>query len=234
MEYNKYHLFFMENEKVRSTGFVEFFSSSKVLHYKKGEIIIRPEQTPSGIYYIEDGYVKIYSITEDGDEKLHVIYKAGEIFPLVWALKNIQRESFYEAISNVTVRKVAKGDFLNFINTSQQAMAELTELLISTFNVFIDRVDNLEISKAYPRLVDQLLFLAERFGVKRDGAVVIEAPITHKDIGNSIAMSRETASREMENLEKKGLVHYTDHLITITDLDKLTTELSKHTERELL
>ncbi len=214
--------------------FPEFFTKGKKMHFKKGEILIRPDDRPSGIFYIEKGYIKIYSITPEGEEKLHIVYKPGEIFPLIWALRSIQKDLYYEAIDDLLTYRVSQKDFLDFLKEDSTAVFELAERLAAAFDVFVDRVDNLEITKAYPRLVAMLLFLTERFGVEESGGSLIAAPFTHKDIANSTAMTRETASRELVRLEKKGLVSYKKHLIFITDLEKLKEELTVHKEKEPL
>lgn len=217
-----------------TSKFFEFFAKGKQCHYKKGEILIRPDDHPFGVYYIENGYVKIYSITEEGDEKLHIIYKPGEVFPLIWALKSSQKNLYYEALDDLLVRRVTQKDFVKFISQDPKALFELADRLALSFDLFIDRVDNLEITKAYPRLVAGLLFLAKRFGVKSKGKVIIQAPIVHKDIASSISMTRETASREMAKLEKKGLVSYQGHLLVINSIKDLEKELSVHKEKEPL
>ena len=212
----------------------DLFSKSKAQRYKKGEVIIRPDTPPSGVYLILEGYVKIYSLTEDGEEKLHIIYKPDELFPLIWALDEIQKDVFYEALTEVLAKKVSKGRFLNFVKTRPEALFELTRKLSAAFEVFVDRVENLEIGKSYPRLIDRLLFLAKRFGEKEGGSIVIKVPLTHKDIADSIAMSRETASRDISQLEKKGIISYKNHLIEIKDIKELEKELHRTYKRELL
>lgn len=226
----------MNNEASELIG---FFTQSRQYNYKAGEVILRPEDTPSGVYYIEKGFVKVCSITRDGDEKLHVIYKTGEFFPLIWVFSNVTKNVFYEALGEVFLRRRSKEEFLEFLRGGCTkggcpALFELVVRIIGILDVHVSRIDNLELTKAYPRLVARLLLLAKRFGKKQKNNIVIDVPITHKDIADSINMTRETASREIEVLEKKGLIYYQAHLIVIKDIDKLEKELSAHYERELL
>lgn len=209
----------------------KYFCKSKPLHYKSGDIILRPDDIPSGIYYIEKGFVKVYSITEEGDEKLHVIYKPRELFPLIWVFKGITKDIFYEALGDVILRRLSKNIFLKLVKEDNLSLLSLIDRIIALFDIHVDRIDNLELTKSYPRLVARLLFLAKRFGKIRGKKIIIEVPIAHKDIANSINMTRETASRELERLEKLGLIKYQDHLIVITDISKLKQELSIHYER---
>lgn len=208
-----------------------FFAQAKQITYKKNEIILRPDDVPSGVYFIEKGYVKVYSITEDGEEKLHIIYKPGELFPLIWVLQGTLKNVYYEAMDTLTVRRCSKEKFLQFIKEDADVIYQLLSNLVNVFNVFADRIDNLEIPKAYPRTVARILSIAERFGVKSGNQIVIQVPITQKDIANSITMTRETASREIERLEKKNLISYKNHHVVINDVGKLREELLKYHSR---
>ena len=86
-------------------------------------------------------------------------------------------------------------------------------------NANADRIDGLEYTHGYSRIVYQLVALAERYGKPHGSGVIIMAPVKHHDIASSTNCSRETVSREL------GLVVSEDHLIVITDVKKLQHEL---------
>lgn len=219
---------------------LDFFIQTKPYRYRSGKIILHPDDNYCDVYYIESGYVKVYSLTENGDEKLHIIYKPEEIFPWIWVFRNVSKHLYYEAMGTVVLRKRSKEEFLKFLGTISDPkenchlLFELANKIIDVLDVHVDRVDTLEQTKAYPRIISMLLFLAKRFGKSEGSAVLIDAPITHQDIASSINMTRETASRELEKLEKKGLLKYMGHLLFITDVGKLSEELEKYFERKPL
>jgi CRP/FNR family transcriptional regulator len=211
-----------------------YFQQNELITYKKGDIILHPEQTPRDIFYIEKGHVRVYSLTEWGDEKLFVIYKAAELFPLFWFFDLVPLKRFYEALDEVQVRRVSKENFLSFLKNHPEELLELSNKLISIFDVLINRIDSLEFTNAYARLISRLIYLAQRFGEKQKDAILITIPIHQKDIASSIALTRETTSREFKKLEEKGLVGYKNHLIVINDIEALKKEMSSHYDKELL
>ena len=213
--------------------FSDFFKiQSKPLRYRKGEFIIRPDSPPSGLFYIEKGFVRVYFLTGEGEEKLHIIYKEDEIFPMIWAVAGEQKHLFYEAMGEVILRRVSKEEFLKFIQQDTEVLVELIKRLATVFNVFTDRVHNLEITKAYPRVIARLLLLSKRFGVKEGNGVKIIAPIKHKDIASSIGLTRETTSRELEKLEKKGFITSEKQFLIINNIKKLEEELELYGEED--
>jgi CRP-like cAMP-binding protein len=80
---------------------VEVFRSAGREHtYRKGDYIIRPGESPPGIFYIYKGLVKAYDITKYGEENLLIIRKEHEIFPLIWAISGQERHVIYEALAS--------------------------------------------------------------------------------------------------------------------------------------
>ena len=55
----------------------EWFAGGTKVSFKKGEIILRPEDKPDDVYLILDGYVKAYSLTRMGDENIRVFKLAA-------------------------------------------------------------------------------------------------------------------------------------------------------------
>jgi CRP-like cAMP-binding protein len=206
--------------------FVELFLSGRQKRYSTGDIIMQGQE-PSGVMHIDSGFVKVYSISDDGNKYVHIIYKAGEIFPLIWALKDIRRRVFYEAASAVSIHEIPKSTFLEFTESSAQNSNEVLMRLADQFYVYADRLDNLQYKPARERTAYRLLFLASRFGQPRGANIVIKAPTTHELIAESINLARETVSREIEQFEKNSLIRYDRHELVITDVNGLANEISE-------
>jgi len=67
--------------------------------------------------------------------------------------------------------------------------------------------------------------MANRFGKDNDEGMVIEVPLRHQDIASSINASRETASREIATLERKGLIATKRSYIILKDVPALQAYL---------
>jgi CRP-like cAMP-binding protein len=205
-----------------------FFATGRREKFSKNEVILAGDENSADIFYIERGEVKVYSISDNGEEYVHVIYKETDIFPLIWALKNRRRRVFYEALSPVVVFRMPKDNFLTYIEQNTNTVSyELINQLAEQFNIYADRLDNLQYKSAHEKVVYRLMFLAYRFGKKDGDNIVIDAPITHKLIADSVNLARESVSREFEKLEAKSLVKIKKGKIVITDVNKLSEEFSE-------
>jgi CRP-like cAMP-binding protein len=204
----------------------DFFESAKRKKYAAGELVLRGED-PSGVVLIKEGFVSVYSISDEGSRYIHIIYQPGELFPLIWALRNLRRRVFYEAVSDVAVYEVPRDDFLNHIRQDPASLREVLDKLAEQFYVFADRLDNLQYESAHEKVAYRLMFLASRFGERDGGSVIIKAPLTHDLISASINLARETVSREIESLEKADVISRRSGFIVINDVASLSREFSE-------
>src|SRR3954465_6359373 len=90
---------------------VNFFHGGTKLAYSKGEFIIRPGESPPGVFYIEQGLVKAFDITKYGEENLLIIRKDGEFLGLTWGVTGEDRHIIYAALAPTTVWLVQRQAF---------------------------------------------------------------------------------------------------------------------------
>ncbi len=211
----------------------EKFKSGRLLQFSNREIILKAGEQPPGVYFLASGFIKVYSISEHGEENIHVIYRPGEVFPLIWAFKNIVRGVFYESLGPTKLWCLPKDDFLHEVKTSLPMANVILGQLVEQFHIFADRLDNLEYNEAEERVIYRLLFLAGRFGKKLGAKVIIDAPITHQHIASSINLARETVSREIEKLEDQGLVEHQKRRIILKNVAKLEQLIGEPTSLNL-
>lgn len=208
------------------TKLVAYFKEGVRSIYKKGELIIRPQDSPANIFFIEAGFIKAYSITKYGEENLHVIRKNDEIFPLIWTFTDEHRDVAYEAMENVIVWRQPKEEYLTFLEGNPDVTSAVLELAIGAYRTYAERVNTLEYRTVRERVISFLLSCSRRFGtVLPDGKVRINAPLRQQDIASSINSTRETTSRELTALTRKELISIDDRTIVLKDINKLQSML---------
>lgn len=190
--------------------------------YRKGEFIIRPGEQPPGVFYIEKGLVKAYDITKYGEENMLIIRRQEEVFPLIWGVTGQERSIIYEALVPTTVRLIKRGTFQDFVDNDPGALTVLLDMALEMYRLHSERILNLGYRNVRERLVSFLLTTATRFGQQTpEGHTLLDVPLRHQDIGSSISASRETIGREIQVLERKGLLRSEDGYITLCDTTAL-------------
>jgi CRP-like cAMP-binding protein len=197
------------------------FKTGTKLTYKRGEYIIRPGETPSSVFFIEEGLVKAYNISKYGEENLLIIRKNGEVFPLIWAITGSEREIIYQAMAPSVLWRIDQDKYQTFLHNHPHALWPLLDMVTEMYRLHSERILNLEYRTVRERLVSFLLTMADRFGESSKEGTIINVPLRHQDIASSINASRETASRELSNLERRGWIETKRSHIVLKDVASL-------------
>lgn len=216
----------MLTTKSQHNALVNLFHQGTRLTYKKGEFVIRPGETPSGIFYVVKGLVKAYDITKYGEENLLIIRKEGEVVGLTWAITGETRNVIYSTLAPTELLQISRDQFTNFLQENPEAAMPLIEMLVNMYRLHSERIMTLEYRSVRERLVSFLLTMERRFGEQQGKTVVLNVPLKHQDIASSISATRETTSRELAALERQGLVaRDKQSLITLLDIERLRNYL---------
>lgn len=204
-----------------------FFIQFTKQYFNKGDTIIWGGREPDGVYYLKEGHVRQYSISEHTGNLLTLhIYHQKSFFPMIWALAEKPNAHFFEAMGPITLYRAPKSETLRFIRNDAEILYYFSARLLSGLNGMLTRVETLAFTDVYGRLISELLYLVKHFGsMQKEGIVV--GSFTHQELADFVGAARETVSVAMEKLQKKGLIDYVDHNIFIPNTDKLIAELKK-------
>lgn len=222
LEYN-IHEHNMDNAKLKE--FEEFYAQFTTRNYKKGEMLIRADDDPQGIFCLKKGYVRQFTISKMGTELTLHILKPISYFPMVWAINGTPNVYFFEALTEAEVWRAPRDQVVNFIKDKPVVIFELMSELLEDYAESLTRVEHLVFSDAYRRVISVLLYIAKHFGEKDGKGIIVKHRFTQQDIATLVGVARETASNEMVKLEKKGLIKYVDHAILFESMEKLDMEL---------
>lgn len=205
--------------------FDTFYEQFKTRSYKKGETLIRADDDPQGIFCLTKGYIRQYTISSLGTELTLHILKPTSYFPMVWAINGTPNVYYFEALTPVEVGRAPRDQVVKFIKDKPEVIFSLMSELLEDYAETLKRVEHLVFSDAYRRVISVLIYIAKHFGQKNTRGVIVHHKFTHHDIATLVGVARETASLEIQKLEKKGLIEYVDHSILFNNIKKLEREL---------
>ena len=213
--------------KTIDKSIISHFSDGRVMQFKTAQTIISGFEEPDGVYLIKKGFVKALSVSRAGNINLLLIHEVGEFVPLPWALNGSNFTGLsYEAMTDVTVIKASKNRLRDAMGNNQWLSQEVLNQAVNMIALYTQRIQTLEFRSARERIIAELIYLAKRFGKHQGNEILIDAPITHQDLADSISMNRETASRALELLFEEGLLKQKNHLFSVVDVSKLQSALS--------
>ncbi|MDQ3099004.1 MAG: Crp/Fnr family transcriptional regulator [bacterium] len=199
-----------------------FFDRHKLVRFKRGQVLIRPSDELKSILYLKTGLVKMYALSEDGDEITLHLFMPPSFFPIMMALlgKN-DNAYYYEAIEDSEGRLAPKEEVLQWLKTQPDVVLDLSVKFSAAIMGLLTRIEGMAFQGAYPKMISLLLYMAEKFGKNQESGVIIKLQINHQEIASWLGIRRETASRQLERLQKEELLIIKDQHFFIPSIQKL-------------
>ncbi len=191
-------------------------------NYKKKEYIYFSEQDVDRVYIIKRGNVEIGYLDESGKEFSLDIIGMGEIFGTV--LGRGSEGGYARAIDKALICHMSRTDFEEFLQKFPDISMRVLKLLGFRINVLENKLQNLVFKDIKTRICDLLSSLFVKSGNREKGT--INVPLTHKDIANLVGCTRETASLNLSELKKEGVISYEKKKIKIESPEKLKRYIS--------
>lgn len=189
---------------------VAFIQQFPTRQLAKGEIALSEGDVSSALLAIKDGYVKVTSLDDNGNERLLWIAGRYDIVPTEHLFShNTPLDFFYTALCDTAVYEVNKAKFLDYAKENLPLMSEIAANMSNHYDDLLLRVNSVEQASVREKLVATLRYLAERFSAEsRVDLYKLGLFLTHQDIADMIGSTRETTSVELHKLRKDGFVDY--------------------------
>lgn len=206
---------------------VELFFSQFQLHsFKKGQLIIQPDESVRQSYFLKQGYVREYGVSQSGIEITIHIFIPFSFFPMTSIIANIKNRYYFETLTDTQIYIGPKKKVFLFLEKNPDVLMDVTSRILHGLDKLSARIESIMYNKASQKVASVLLYLAKHFGQIKLDKTTIQYRFTHKDIALLAGLSRETASREWEKLEKGGFIYYKNNLIVINDESRLKEKLT--------
>jgi CRP/FNR family transcriptional regulator, cyclic AMP receptor protein len=200
-----------------------FFSKYTLRSLKAGEILAQAGEELPGIFYLENGRVRQYDISEHGTELVLNTFKDHAFFPVAWALRKGPNLYFYEAVTPVTFRCAPADQVIAFLKENPDVLLDLLARVYRGTDGVLRRMAYMIGGGAHRRALYELYVASQRFGRQTEDGITIA--MHEGELARSAGLSRETLSRELQMLKKTGVLHISRKDIVIHDLKALEREL---------
>jgi CRP-like cAMP-binding protein len=196
-------------------------SSSAEQLYEAGELIFAPAEKPHSVYMLLRGSVRIYRLSDAGQEATLGYVAPGEVFGEMAAFMDVARESFAEASVPSRVWRVRREPFRQLVSQRPELAVEITKQAGRRLQRIEARVEDLAFRTARARLARVLLELAQDFGEEASAGIVIELPLTQLELASLIGATRQTVNLHMREFERYGLSLRSHRRIVLLDRARL-------------
>ena len=189
---------------------VEYIKQFPLRTFSQGATLLSKDELITSVMAIREGFVKVSSISQDGDE--HLLWIAGryDFAPTEQLFaKHPKARYFYTALTDGSYYQVDRTDLIQKADQHPVIMAEIARGLSDHYDDFLMRVDSMDNLSVRERLMKTLLYIARRLSA---GDTVnlydMGLRITHQELAGMISSTRETTSLALNELRKAGFIDY--------------------------
>jgi len=190
-----------------------------IRNHPANQVILLENDWGTSVYFILEGWVKIRTYNIDGKEVTLNILGKGEIFGEMAPLDEVPRSTDVITLVPTVIGNMPAQDFVQLLNSEPQSGIRLAQLMARRLRQ-VNRRLRLRESDSVSRVADILLFLADGQGTQGDQGIEIPN-LPHRELSSLSGLARETVTRVLSKLEKKGLIQRDRDVLCISDVDAL-------------
>lgn len=192
------------------------------MRYPKGQIIFSAGDVADRVYYIEEGYVKIYRLDQEGRKiTVGTIRNPGELMGLSETLYHGERTCYAEAISDVEMVKLTRDDFYTLLGQDRDLAINVAVILGIRMREAEGIIHELVSQQVPGRLALLLLKIAERYGRADEDGITIHLRLTHEEIASMIGTTRQTVTQTLNQFKREKSIRVVGRMIKILNSAKL-------------
>ncbi|ABG03827.1 transcriptional regulator, Crp/Fnr family [Rubrobacter xylanophilus DSM 9941] len=189
--------------------------------FEPKDLIFAPGDPDDQLYFLLSGVVRLYKIYGDYKEATTALLKDRGIFGKLSLVEGRWQDVFAEAVTEARVAAIQKAAIEQVIKTKPDFALKLFSSLSERLRQSDEVIESLLHREVSTRLATLLLNLGERFGREEGGRLVIEVRMTHQDLANMIASTREAVSKVMSEFQREGLIETRNRRIALLNREAL-------------
>ena len=178
------------------------------------EMIFLEGEPSAGLWIVEDGRVKVYELSPDGQEYILRFFGPGDTFNDLAALDDAPNAASATAVTEVSAWVMPTAVFTYALETDHELALAVLQGLVGRVRHLVGQVEDLALRPVTARLAHFLLEQVE------DTALAHPA-ITRALIANHLATTPESVSRSLRVLEEAGALRFDRHQIIISQPETL-------------
>ncbi len=178
----------------------------QVKTYRKNQVIFLEEETGNYMYIVLAGKVKVTKATSGGKETILAIHQPGDFFGEMALLDGKTSPATVSAIEDCRIATIYHSDFQRLMMSNEKVVRQIIQVLCSRLRQVWAQVQDLSYSTADDRIRAGILQLSRKHGVPDARGIIIDLKITHQELAELVGTSRETVTRTLARLQKKGVL----------------------------
>ena len=185
-----------------------------------GTVIIAQDEADDRVFLLLQGRARVVLLSENGQEIWLDAFESGAVFGESAALTGSPRISGIVAETDCDLAVFEGSAFFGLVRRHGEIGLALSRLLARRVQHTTQRMFELSALSAPGRIYAELLRMSRPVGTDGTARVIEPAP-SMKELALRVNSTRETASRTINDLQRKGLLKKLTSRIELVDPDQL-------------
>ena len=182
--------------------------------------LISVDDLKRGTYLLLQGRLKFFRLAPNGCEVIFWFCFPGEIFGMAGVAAMKGRRVNVQTCEASEVAVIPDSAFNHYLNLHPNAAQLCRRTMASRLGTLTNMLVNLVADDAYARVAKLILHLGLQRGVVRKAALLLDIPLTHQALANMAGVNRQTVTRVLGDLRRKGVLSVNRRRIFLSE-DKL-------------
>jgi CRP-like cAMP-binding protein len=193
----------------------ELNSNKTCSYYKKNQGLFLEGSIPRGIYCINKGKVKVFTLGDEGKEQIIQIAGEGEVLGFRAIFSGEPYRVSATTLEDSNICFIHRENFLNMIDTNASLRNALLKELSKELGEQAEFITNMAQKSVRERLAFVLLILQDVYG---------EDPInlSREDLANFVGTATETLIRLLKEFKEDGFIEIATRKLTVLNKAGLT------------
>jgi len=200
-------------QAIHSSG----ISNLSLLH-PRGKVLFAEGEPVRGVFILRTGRTTVSISSSEGKLVVLRIAQPGAVLGLNSALRNAPYNTTVKTLESCRTDFVSRSELLELIEKSQPAARAISQILSRELAELTERARSLLLPQtANAKLARLLVEWCEEAGANKSRTIEIARTFTQEEIAHMICSSRETVTRLLSSLNRRGVIRVTPESIVICD-----------------
>lgn len=193
----------------------------QLVRYRRAESIFAESQPGASLYVVMSGRVKIFGSSTQGRSKTFAYLEPGDFFGEMSLIEDDVRSASASALDDTVLIMLRAEDYRKLMLSRPTIALAVLKTMAARLRRANREIEALSFNNVLGRIAQILMDLADRYGKKAEAGVLIDMPISHKELAEMAGTAREVISRVVSRFKRIGCVSISDGKFLITDREKL-------------
>ncbi|HBC95992.1 MAG TPA: Crp/Fnr family transcriptional regulator [Clostridium sp.] len=211
-DFNKLSMFKDMDEStlklLKQKSFKEYVPKGKILFYERDRV--------DRIYFILNGKMTMYRMSEEGQKRIIYILNDGEFINEV-TFENLPVSISCQAFEDSCILYFLKKDLMEIMSGDFDLTCVIMNSMAKKIRRLYRQLKNTVPLRMDKKLAAKLWKLSRDYGVKTEEGTLIDLNMSITYLADMLGSTRETVSRCMNGFKKKGMIIFQNRKIIVVD-----------------